>query len=280
MVKLQPVLTLLLGVAVGAAATAWALRGASDAKDFSADQRRVSAPAAVGRTLMARVAGGFVAADGPGEAGGWATFYDRPTAFGDALCRVRRYSLGPSVVGGGLARKNDQGGERLGVEYGYGVWRDPSPGTRSDGDFEAAHAACARYRDFDRLISGDGFSAERTVNILAGAIQDARQGRVIPGLVCRDRREKTEVACDGQAFLRAADVRDIRYVEELDSGMAKPADGEIHRDQADLAAVPAGKCGQGVDTARLTLTTERTYAKHDWGVGDLKALVIERDYVC
>ena len=228
---------------------------------------------------MGRVARGFVAVGHPADpmSNYGAVFYDRPFGYGGGLCALRRYRFASAVVDGPLVMDTAHS-DPLDVQHVYGLWRDPGPAADGENEDEA----CARYRDFDHVIEGrDGMAVARSVEVLARAVRDAREGRAAYAVTCVDNVGLgSPTACDGLALLRAADPRDIRYVRPKSGDWEVPSDlagAVIHIDEVQLAPV-AGKSCRKVVTPIYTLTTRQLFGKD--AATTLTSVTIERMVTC
>lgn len=286
MTKYSTSIAALIGVTLGLAtvASGWILQGAptENARPKPSQDPKLDELA---RTLMIRVAGDFVAFEGPegANSGGGAVFYDEPTAYGDGLCRIRRYRFPPSLVSSGDFKRGEWPFEKLIVEDVFSVWREP--GT-SDMSRLAGDAACASFRDFSQTMSGDdSFAIERAVNVLGRAIQAAKSGRTNFSVTCIDRRSDPEAPtrCDGWALLRVTNVRQIRYVANV-AGRVSDYDpdvrSKIYRDDIQIDSAAHGEgCGRS-ESLFYRLTTEQTFGEHSASGGEPRSIVIDRDIIC
>jgi len=172
--------------------------------------------AELGSRIMARVGKDFVAYRR--SAGSGITFYDRPKPFDSWLCRVNAFYVPEKVLTGAIKRTQDRWEDNLSVETLYGVWKKPSLG-RAGPDSER-HQACARFNDFDHLISERGeLSIDRGVYLFDRILSDAKSGGFPPNLSC-NRAVVTssgisEQACDATAFLRSLTLSDLARVERV-----------------------------------------------------------------
>lgn len=238
----------------------------------------------VARDLMGRIGRDFVADTPPSRTlDGSQVFYDIPLAYGDGLCRIRRYAFGHAIAAGLPFTRRDYPFEKLIVEDVYGVWAEPGSARATGADDDQA---CAKYRDFEHVISGeDGISISRVVNVLTRASREAQTGRVSFKVTCLDRRQPdTQIPCDGVALLRDTTAHDVRHVRNLSRGTddiyASPRTSQIYRDSAqiDVGSV-VHSCGKW-EALTYDLTVNQVFGKTAATDGDLLAIDIYRDSIC
>lgn len=186
----------------------------------------------LGRVLLGRVADGFVAdsrSQQPLKNG--VAFYDQPTPAGQNLCYVRAHLVPARIVAGAKPERDVL--RQFEVATLYGVWTDPSKwpgGEMTDQNDRERRAACASYSDFEHLISGDVAAVDRGVSLMDRARDQAVAGAIEFKLECVDRRRRYEgTTCDGVAFLRAIDLKKIRWVEAQSDDMGEGVETAVDR---------------------------------------------------
>jgi hypothetical protein len=285
--SLHPVVALSIGAMLGLSATvpAWVFRAqslppAAAHQNFPVPEK--SERSALATKLMGRIAPRFVSQETEDDG---VVFYDQPTPYGDAVCRVRSYAFAGRVVEGHPEREDHRPIENLTVSDLYGLWAEPGTAKAQSGDRDRN---CARFRDFNHLISGsDGIAVMRATTVLADAIREARSGEPRFKVTCLDRREDRPVICDGVILLRQTSIRDVLQVEPIwtdyawdDPAFTSKATGATYLDRVDLRAPTNGRaCGQ-TETLTFRLETRQTFGRHSAMEGEAKSLMIWRDVIC
>jgi hypothetical protein len=230
----------------------------------------------LGSRLLARVGRTFVGDNRHGSSPQYGVSFYMPTGiFGEELCRIDVVSIPSRVVRGHRVENDwDHWKDDVSVTEMYAVWK--LPGTNSN---VTRVDACARYRDFGRLISAkDPFAVERAVTVISAAVAKAKSGAVDFKLTCRDERKPDHPApCDGLAILSRVDPRDFAQVEQIET--TKTDTGERHVDHVFMRQGSASGCGKN-EVMRLELISEQVYGRHPIWEGDIQEINIGRSTIC
>lgn len=264
---------MVFGPSVYPCAFLWELRPKDDHRDYS---NSTSMPTReLASRLLARVGRTFVADTRYGDQPiYWVGFYEEPKPYGEVLCRVDQVNVPRKIIRGRYGNRQDFWDDDISITRMYAVWK--IPGSKNDLTREDA---CARYRDFGRLIYGkNGDTVERAVNVISDAVNKARLGKVDFKLTCRDARERDHPkSCDGAALLAHLDPRDIFQVEQAETTKTERSERHV-----DIVYARQGKmlsCHRR-EQVRLDVVSTQVYGRHAISEGDLQDINIVRANPC
>jgi|GEM_PF-4459412 len=160
--------------------------------------------------------------------------YARPVPVDETICRVVRYRFERSDVGG-FPRTPSEVSQVYAIMKAPNPWITPMVSAATEAPAGTGMMspettrACAKFRDFDQTVSGDYLTLLQTLLLLETARGDIARNRAAFTVDCRDDvHSERPVSCDGIAYLRDVDLKQISTVwREADSASNQGRD-EVH----------------------------------------------------